>query len=81
MLKTIGMRYHWQNIRKDVQEYVKKCHYCGSRKVYYATAKPPIQSYDWPHRPFVRAHMDLTQLNTSTNGFEYILAVKDALTK
>jgi transposase InsO family protein len=81
MLKTIGMRYHWQNIRKDVKEYVKKCHYCGSRKVYYATAKPPIQSYDWPHRPFVRAHMDLTELNTSTNGFQYILAVKDALTK
>ena len=81
MVKTIGMRYYWQSIRQDVKEYVKKCHCCSSRKVYYAVAKPPIQAYDWPNRPFVRAHMDLTELNTSTRGYRYILAVKGALTK
>jgi transposase InsO family protein len=81
MLKTLGTRYHWLHIRKDVNDYVGQCHYCGSRKVYFAHAKPPVQAYDWPSRPFCRAHMDITELNTSARGYRYVLAVKDALTK
>ena len=81
MLKTLGMKYHWQNINHDVKEYVKICHYCRSRKVHNAVAKPPVQAYDWPSRPFGRTHMDLTELNTTIRGYKYILAVKDALTK
>ena len=81
MLKTMAHSYYWKEMKTDVKEYVDRCHYCKCRKTNTHHAKPPIQSYSLPLRPFFRVHMDITELTTTTTGFRYVLVIKDALTK
>ena len=78
---AIKNQYHWQNINRDVKDYIKECHYCGIRKSTHLNANIPIQSYDNLMRPFDRCHIDLTGPFTRTkDGNRFILVFKDALT-
>ena len=81
MVKTMARTYFWEEMKHDVKEYVDNCHYCKARKISTQRAKPPVQSYSWPIRPFYRMHMDIAELSRTDTGYQYVLVLKDALTK
>jgi hypothetical protein len=66
----------------DIEEYVKSCKACARRKAFNNCAAVPIQEYDSPTMPWQRAHADVAgKLTTSEDGNEYVLVIKDALTR
>ena len=81
-IKTMQLKYIFENMYKKMSIYIKKCVHCMKRKVYRRYAKPPIQKYQCPPYPFFRCHVDLTgPFPKSKNGNKYILVLKCALTK
>ena len=79
---TARLSYWWHGMVTDIEEYVKKCKACARRKAYNNCAAVPIQEYDSPTMPWQRAHIDVAgKLTTTHNGNEYVLVIKDALTR
>ena len=69
-------------MNKDVDNYCKSCIACARRKSRGAVGAIDIQHYDAPDTPWARTHMDLTgPIHTSKSGNNYILVIKDALTR
>jgi len=79
---TARLSYWWHGMVSDIDNYVKGCKACARRKAYNCSAAVPIQEYDSPTMPWQRAHIDIAgKLTTSHQGNEYVLVVKDALTR
>jgi hypothetical protein len=81
-LETVRLSYWWHGMTIDIETHVKGCKACARRKAYNRNAAVPIQEYDSPTMPWQRAHVDVTgRLTITHNGNEYILVIKDALTR
>ena len=46
----------WPHIDKDLEELVKNCNNCQSTP--HLPPVAPLQSWEWPQRPWVRVHAD-----------------------
>ena len=81
--RWIRERYFWNDLRKDLKNFIKGCHLCRSRK----DPKPGSIGLLSPflhlnNRPFDTVTMDLYgELPTSKEGYKYILVIVDHFTK
>jgi len=79
--QNIRLRYFWPNMYADVTDYVKSCLDCQQSKRYYGAAKPPLCPLPIPTL-FQRLHIDfLGPLETTPEGYKYILLIVDAYSK
>ncbi|KAG1193823.1 hypothetical protein G6F70_009005 [Rhizopus microsporus] len=78
-LHKIASRYYWDNMTKDIMEYVQKCHRCqchGSKSLNEQLYPVPVSA-----KPFERIALDIKHVQTSRAGHRYIIAAIDYLTK
>lgn len=78
-LHKIASRYYWDNMTKDIMEYVQKCHRCqchGSKSLNEQLYPVPVSA-----KPFERIALDIKHVQTSREGHRYIIAAIDYLTK
>ena len=82
-LASMRIHYYWYGMDDNVTTYVQTCEYCRKYKANNRVAKIPIQAYGAPASPFDVIHIDITGLNLpkTTDGNNYILVVKDALSR
>jgi hypothetical protein len=79
---TAKISYWWYGMVADIEKHVSSCKACARRKARNNVPAAPIQQYESPDMPWQRTHIDLTgPLTTSEKGNQYILVVKDALTR
>ena len=72
----------WPTMRRDVENYCKKCDVCCRYKRVRESYPAPLRHYPDVTNPFERVHMDLVgPLNESEIGSKYILTVIDVLTR
>ena len=80
-LDRLNKLCYWPGMNEDVKEYVRGCEVCQRFK---PINEPPAPLLNYPSAnwPFARVHMDLIgPLNTSTEGYKYILTCVDACTR
>lgn len=78
-LHKIASRYYWENMTKDIMEYVKKCHRCqrhGKKSLKEELYPVPVSV-----KPFDRIALDVKHVQASRSGNRYIIAGIDYLTK
>lgn len=78
-LHKIASRYYWDNMNKEIMEYVKKCHRCqlhGKKKLNEELYPVPVSI-----KPFERVTLDVKHVQASKSGYRYIIAGIDYLTK
>lgn len=81
-LARIKNKYDWKGMRKDVQDFIRKCPKCQKNKVGRVTRMPlvmPVVS----QRPFDKIYIDLVGPLplTEPGGNKYILSMVDDLTR
>ena len=78
-LHKIATRYYWDNMAKDIFEYVKTCSRCqvfGKKSLKEELYPVPVSI-----KPFDRVALDVKHVQTSRSGHRYIVAAIDYLTK
>lgn len=81
-LDLVQRHFWWPSVRRDVQEFVTKCHSCQTMKS--QTQKPAglLQPLPIPNYPWQSVSMDfITHLPTTERGFTSIVVFVDRLTK
>ena len=74
--------YFWNNLKNDVQKYVKYCRKCQENKLVRIKNRQPMQITDTPAQPFERVQMDIIgPLPVSPRGNKYILTIQDNFSK
>lgn len=81
LIRTIRLQYWWPSMTAECLLYAQQCRFCELRKANNSNPKVPTQAYRTPLHPFHVCHVDLTGPLSKSNGFEYLLLIKDALTK
>src|SRR5207244_2068552 len=74
-------KYYWEDMVKDIRNWVNSCYKCASRKknnrVKYGLLKPIVVEYHWE-----MVGMDICgPITTSKTGHRYILVLTDHFTK
>lgn len=73
--------YVWKNMKKDIENYIKKCSLCQKNK-FSRPCKMPMMISKPPYRPFDKVFMDIVDpLPLTVNGNKYILTFQDDLTR
>ncbi|KAA5568671.1 DDE-type integrase/transposase/recombinase, partial [Pseudomonas aeruginosa] len=82
MLSRIKERYHWKNMRSDIEDYVKNCKLCQSNKALRKINKSPMQITTSSTRPFERISLDLVGPlpEAGLSKIKFILTLQDDLT-
>ncbi|KAG1452068.1 hypothetical protein G6F56_007918 [Rhizopus delemar] len=78
-LHKIASRYFWDNMARDIMEYVEKCDRCqkyGTKKLNEELFPVAVSV-----KPFDRIAMDVKHVQSSKSGYRYIIAGIDYLTK
>lgn len=79
--KRIQRQFRWDNMMKDIDEYIRKCGKCQKNK----TTKYTRQNLcitDTAQRPFAKCYLDIVgPVMMSNSGNKYILTFEDNLTK
>ncbi len=78
---TLRQFYFWPGYRGDIENYVGTCQVCQLRKQHYNRAMVPTVLYETGDTPLERVHMDLSGPHLKSKQMEYILVIKDYLTK
>lgn len=80
-LNTIKKRYFWENMRKDIGNFIKKCDLCQRNKKL-TQPKVPMVLTTTANSAFEKIYLDLVgPLLTSIDGNQYILTTQCELTK
>ncbi len=81
MANKIGQQYKWLGMRKDVQDYVRKCKICQTAKTG-GLHKQPMQITSNSRTQFSKIHVDsVGPLFESREGYKYIFTFEDELTR
>jgi len=81
-INRIKYRYHWPRMKRDVQEYIKRCKECQLKKLVRLKTRQPMVITDTPETAFEKVSMDIMgPLPTTKNESKYILTIQDLLTK
>jgi len=79
--KLLAERYHFANMRRQVEEYIKECPSCNEHKGNLPSTAH-MHSYPVPQRPWQRTGMDiLGPFPKTPQGNKYILVFTDHLTR
>jgi hypothetical protein len=69
-------------MRREVEEYVKRCKSCQTNKILTPRNKVPMQVTTTAERSFEKCYMDVVgPLPVTTQGHKYILTFQDDLSK
>jgi len=80
--REIKKRYEWPNMKRDIENYVKKCKSCQINKSLGPRHRAPMEITTTAKKPFEKCAMDIVGPTTVTNkGNRYILTFQDDLTK
>ena len=80
--REIRKRYEWPNMKRDIENYVKKCKSCQVNKSLGPRHRAPMEITTTARKPFEKCAMDIVGLTTATNkGNRYILTFQDDVTK
>ena len=80
-LKKVRQRFHWYGLREDVENWVKSCQSCQSRRRCKPVHRAPLVSV-WSGYPFERVAMDLIPaLPQTARGNRHALVIVDYFTK
>lgn len=72
----------WPGMKRDIQEYIRKCESCQKNKVTQHRIKMPLEITKTPEQIFERCDIDIVgPLNQTDQGNRYIITFQDALTK
>ena len=75
-------KYHWPGMRRDVQDFIRKCKSCQEQKLVRAKTRQPMIITDTPLEPFDKLALDTVgPLPETPAGNRYILTMQDSLTK
>ena len=76
------IKYHWENLKSDVQRYIQQCLQCQLKKLVRVKTKQPMIITDTPGSSFDKVAMDIVgPLPKTGRGNEYILTLQDQLTE
>jgi hypothetical protein len=80
-MKRLSENFYWDNMRKDVQDHVRKCMICQQTK--YSTARPSglLQPLPLPAQIWEDLSMDFITGLPPSKGFTVILVVVDRFSK
>ena len=80
--QRIRQYYYWENMKKEIQEYVRTCKECQLKKLTRIKTKQPMVLTDMPGKAFDKISMDIVgPLPKTQKGNKYILTIQDLLTK
>jgi hypothetical protein len=80
--RTVKSRYTWPNMRRNVEEYVKKCKSCQVNKTLKPKRKALVEIKSTTNHPFDKCYLDTVgRLPLSATGNRYILTFQDDLSK
>jgi transposase InsO family protein len=81
-LREIKKRYDWRNMKREVEDYVRRCQNCQRNKTLGPRHRAPMEITTTARKPFERCALDIVGPTTETNaGNRYILTFQDDLTK
>uniref|UniRef100_A0A2S2QRJ0 RNA-directed DNA polymerase n=1 Tax=Sipha flava TaxID=143950 RepID=A0A2S2QRJ0_9HEMI len=81
-IKRIRKQFQWDTMRRDVEDYIKKCASCQVNKVDNRSTKQPMVISTTASEPFERTFIDVVgPLPQTFNGNVYILTIQCDLTK
>ncbi|EFP06104.1 hypothetical protein CRE_05815 [Caenorhabditis remanei] len=80
---SIGRRFYWNNITRDIRNFVRKCEACQRRKINpHAETKEPMGHLELLGRPWERVHADICgPWPVTKDGNRYVFTIKDDFTK
>jgi transposase InsO family protein len=80
--KAIKAHYSWTNMRREIEDYVKKCQSCQVNKLLKPRKKAPMEITTTAVSPFERCSLDIVgPLPETEKGNKYILTFQDDLSK
>jgi hypothetical protein len=80
--EAIKEYYQWPNMKKEVEEYVKKCAKCQLNKTLRLKRKAPMEMMTTARHPFEKCAPDIAGPMTETMlGNKHILTIQDDLSK
>lgn len=80
--RRIKQRFWWNNMKNDVQEYIRQCRICQTTKLVRRKTRQPMILTDTPGKAFDKIALDIMgPLATTARGNSYILTMQDLLTK
>lgn len=78
----LRQNFYWPTMKKDVQDFIKKCRDCQLKKLTRIKTKQPMIITDTPETAFDKISMDIVgPLPVTPQGHLYILTIQDLLTK
>ena len=81
-IRKIKSVYIWDNMTKEIKEYVKNCHSCQINKLTRKKTKVPMEITTTSKQPFEKIFMDIVgPLTLTEDGNKYILTIQDDLSK
>jgi transposase InsO family protein len=80
--EAIRRHYQWPKMKREVEEYVKRCTKCQLNKALRPRGRTPIEITTTAKQPFERCALDIVgPLTETTFGNKYILTFQDDLSK
>jgi transposase InsO family protein len=75
---TIRERFYWPHLRMDVKHHVQSCHPCQIRSTKKMVLPPTVSM---PATIFTKIYVDCMVMNTTKEGYRYIVTARDDLTR
>jgi hypothetical protein len=80
--KAIKAKFSWPNMKKEIEEYVKKCKSCQVNKLLSPKGRAPMEITTTADHPFEKCSLDIVgPLPEMNRGNKYILTFQDDLSK
>jgi hypothetical protein len=80
--KAIKSRFQWPDMKREIEEYVRKCKSCPINKLLGPRNKAPMEITTTAEHPFEKCSLDIVgPLPETTKGNKYILTFQDDLSK
>jgi hypothetical protein len=79
--REIRKRYEWPNMKRDVENYVRRCKSCQLNKNLSPRRKAPMEITTTARQPFERCALDIVgPIDVTNTGNRYIMTFQDDLT-
>jgi hypothetical protein len=80
--QAIRSKFHWPDMKREIEEYVKRCKICQTNKLLGPKTKAPMEITTTAEHPFEKCSLDIVgPLPETAKGNKYILTFQDDLSK